>query len=168
MTPNQHLNVQPSLNWMQSSLIHLSCLYDNKSKCTLRKSSIGFQLDRIVYNSGDCLSPGCPFKLCRTTKSPCCDVKTQNQQGLWHPYSVIAAQPRDTKHWEKLGVGVNDIQRIFCTNILRDYYCKANLSFSVSVLYFIYSRHSVTFKEYIFESDIRGLTPEGFISTLLA
>lgn len=101
------------------------------------------QRKRIVYNSRDCQRLGCFFKLCRTTKYPGCDSRLRTSVGLLtavgYPYSVIAAQPQDTKHWEKQGAEVNDIQGIFCTNILRDYYCKANLSFSVSFSLFSFS-----------------------------
>lgn len=106
---------------------------------------IACERERIVYNSSDSQGLGCTFKLCRTTKFPGCDFETYSQWGLWHPYSVIAAVPQDTNQWESQGVGVNDIQGIFCTNIQRNHYCKANLSFSISFTVFSplssYSRH---------------------------
>lgn len=66
---------------------------------------------------------------------------------------------------------MNDIQGLFCANIQRNHYCKANLSFSISFTVFPSSPvtvDTVTFKEHIFESDIRGVTPQGIIFTLSA
>lgn len=67
---------------------------------------------------------------------------------------------------------MNDIQGIFCTNIQRNHYCKANLSFSISFTVFFppspVTVDTVTFKEHIFESDIRGVTLQGIIFTLSA
>lgn len=100
--------------------------------------------------------------------------------GLWnsvglstavgYPYSVIAAQPQVTQCRERQGAaGVNDVQGMFCTNILWDFYCKANPSFSVPFLIcFISVQSTLEPSKAYLESHVRGVTPEGFICTLTA
>lgn len=132
------------------------------------------QPERVEHNSGGCQSLGCTFKLCRPTKFPACDLETYSQWGLWHPYSVIAAPPQDTNQWEKQGVWGWMIFRGYFVQI---YWgtttAKPILASQFLLLFFFppppsYSRHSVTFKEHIFESDIRSVTPRGIIFTLSA
>lgn len=97
------------------------------------------QPERIVYQSGDCESLGCPL----TSAGPLSVLAAFSRlwpsvrlfTAIWYPYSVSAVRPQETQHSEK---AVDERQRWM---MFRGYfvkYCKANLSFSLSFTHFYF------------------------------